>query len=172
MLYREFGKTGLKVSRLGMGAMRLPISKPGEKAPLSSVTGLEESAQVVRHAIDRGINFIDSAPYYCWSESETAVGMAIKGLERSRFYLSTKYPLGDKAPCRKCFRLRLELSLRKMQTDYIDFYHFWGIQWEVYERRDRPAQRACSKRPARPARKGSSATSPSRSTISRRVASS
>jgi uncharacterized protein len=137
MLYREFGKTGLKVSRLGMGAMRLPINKPSEKAPLSSVTGLEESAIIVRHAIDQGINYIDSAPFYSWGDSETAVGMGIKGLDRSRFYLSTKFPLGGD-PCPQCFRLRLELSLRKMQTDYIDFYHFWGIQWDVYERQIAP----------------------------------
>jgi uncharacterized protein len=139
MLYRDFGQTGVKVSRLGFGAMRLPISKPSEKAPLSSASGLEESAAIIRHGIDSGITYIDSAPYYCWGESETAVGLAIQGVPRQSLYLATKYPLfNTKDVCRSCLRLRLELSLRKMRTDYIDFYHFWGITWEVYENQIAP----------------------------------
>jgi uncharacterized protein len=133
MLYRDFGKTGVRVSRLGFGAMRLPISKPGEKSPLSSAKGLGESAEIIRYGIQQGITYIDTAPFYCWSESETALGMAIQGLDRSQFSLATKFPLGGD-PCPQCFRLRLELSLRKMRTDYIDFYHFWGIQWDAYEK--------------------------------------
>lgn len=130
MLYRDFGKTGVKVSRLGFGAMRLPILKEDEKGPRSSITGIEESAAILRHAIEKGITYIDSAPYYCHSESETAIGLAIRGVPRDRIYLSTKYPTEN--ACGTCLRLRLELSLRKMGTDYLDFYHFWGLSWEAY----------------------------------------
>ena len=127
---RDFGRTGARVSRLGFGAMRLPILKADDKAPRSTITGIEESAALIRHAIERGITFVDSAPSYCYSESETAVGLAIRGRPRDRLYLSTKFPLEN--ACGRCLRLRLELSLRKMGTDYLDFYHFWGLSWEGY----------------------------------------
>jgi hypothetical protein len=133
MLYRDFGKTGVKVSRLGFGAMRLPIEKKDEKGPRSSITGIEASARVIRYGIEQGITYLDTAPFYCHSESETALGLAIQGWPRDRLYLSTKYPANG-TQCGKCLRLRLELSLRKMQTDYIDFYHFWGISWDVFQR--------------------------------------
>ena len=131
MQYRPFGKTGVEVSRLGFGAMRLPIERPDKNAPRSAITGIEESAAIVRHAIDRGINYIDSAFGYCHGESETAVGRAIKGLPRERLRLSTKNPMNS--PCGQCYRLRLEVALRRLDTDYIDFYHFHGLSWKAYE---------------------------------------
>jgi predicted aldo/keto reductase-like oxidoreductase len=132
MLLRDFGKTGVKLSRLGFGAMRLPITKE-KGTPLSGAQGIEQSAMVVRYALEKGINYVDSAPYYCHSESETAVGLAIQGWPRERVFLSTKFPV--EGACPRCLRLRLELSLRKMRVDYIDFYHFWGINWEGYVNR-------------------------------------
>jgi predicted aldo/keto reductase-like oxidoreductase len=126
MVYREFGRTGVRVPRLGFGAMRLPINKDDD----GKITGIEESAEIVRHAIDKGIDYIDSAPYYCHHESEVAVGRAIQGYPRDELRVSTKNPL--KNACGDCWRLRLELSLRKLQTTYIDFYHFWGLTWQAY----------------------------------------
>jgi len=136
MLYRDFGKTGAKVSRLGFGAMRLPIRKEGG-APLSGAKGLAESAAVVRRGLELGITYIDSAPGYCHGESETAIGLAIQGWPRENIYIATKYPTWDSA-CPKCLRLRIEMSLRKLKTDYIDFYHFHGIGWDAYVSRIAP----------------------------------
>ena len=127
MHYRPFGKTGAKVSRLGFGAMRLPIRRDDS----GKILGLDEAASLVRHAIDHGINYIDSALNYNERESETAVGRALRGLPRERIYLATKNPLEN--DCGGCWRLRLELSLRKLDTDYIDFYHFWGLSLEAYQ---------------------------------------
>jgi len=127
MIYIDFGNTGAKVSRLGLGAMRLPIRIDEHK----QATGIEESAAIVRHALDKGINYIDTALYYVEHKSEIAVGMGIKGVPRESFYLSTKNP--THSACGSCFRLRLELSLAKLQTPYIDFYHFWGLTWERYQ---------------------------------------
>ncbi len=126
MRYTPFGKTGVQVSRLGFGAMRLPL----EKGEDGKVTGFDEAAALIRHGIDQGITYIDSAPFYCHGESETAVGLAIQGVPRDQLVLSTKYPLRNDCP--DCFKMRLELSLRKMQTDAIDFYHFWGLSWKAY----------------------------------------
>jgi len=126
---REFGKTGVKLARLGFGGMRLPINKD----ETGHVSGIEESAQIIRHAIDSGVNYIDSALYYCHGESEVAVGEAIKSYPRDQLYISTKNPTEN--ACGGCWRLRLELSLRKLQTPYIDFYHFWGLDWKTYRER-------------------------------------
>jgi hypothetical protein len=112
--------------------MRLPIQKD-KGAPLSGARGIEQSAMVVRYALEKGINFVDTAPYYCHSESESAVGLAIQGWPRDRLFLSTKYPV--ESSCGRCLRQRLELSLRKMRADYLDFYHFWGINWDGYVER-------------------------------------
>jgi len=140
MQYRDFGKTGAKVSRLGFGAMRLPIKKDDR----GKITGIEESAELIRRGIDAGINYVDSAPGYCEGESETAIGLAIKGLARNKVYVSTKNSVQN--ACGQCFRLKLELSLRKLDCEYIDFYHFWGQSWENYLNRclgnDGPLARA------------------------------
>ena len=140
MQHREFGKTGAKVSRLGFGAMRLPIKKDED----GKITGVEESAELVRRGIDAGINYVDSAPGYCHRESETAVGLAIKGLARNTVHVSTKNSVQN--ACGQCFRLKLELSLRKLDCGHIDFYHFWGLSWQNYLNRclgsDGPLARA------------------------------
>lgn len=90
MEYRKLGKTGWNVSIIGYGA-----------APLGGVYGkLDEKKGIrsVHTAIDLGINFIDTAPYYGATASETALGKALKGIPRERYYLSTKigrYGLAD-----------------------------------------------------------------------------
>jgi len=126
MQYRKFGNTGVEISALGFGAMRLPQKKVGDK----EVFDHEAGEQLIRKAIDMGVNYIDTAPYYCDKESEIIVGKAIKD-RRNDIYLSTKNPIesdsGDD------FTKRLETSLGKLKTDYIDFYHFWGISWKTYQ---------------------------------------
>jgi hypothetical protein len=129
MLCRDFGKTGVRLSRLGFGAMRLPISKDDT----GRITGIDESAALIRYALDKGVNYVDTAFYYCCSESETAVGRAIKGLPRDRVFISTKNPIEN--ACGSCFRLRLELALRRLDCQYIDFYHFHSLSWEVFQTR-------------------------------------
>ena len=74
MQYREFGKTGFKISALGFGAMRLPEKEINGK----KIFDHEESIRVIRRGIDLGINYIDSAYGYCNYESETIVGKALK----------------------------------------------------------------------------------------------
>jgi len=126
MQYRDFGGSGAKVSRLGFGAMRLPITKDED----GKIRGIEDSAELIRRGIDAGVNYVDSAPGYCHRESETAVGLAIRGLPRDQVYVSTKNSVQN--ACGQCFRLKLELSLRKLDCEVIDFYHFWGLSWQNY----------------------------------------
>ena len=71
MLYREYGKTGIKVSVLGFGAGRFPVAK--RDFDMDRIVG------ILRHALDLGINYVDTAEAYSLNKSEVAVGKAIKG---------------------------------------------------------------------------------------------
>jgi predicted aldo/keto reductase-like oxidoreductase len=128
MLYRPFGNTGIEISRLGFGAMRLPQIDRG----VEMVFDHEESIRILHRAFELGVNYIDTAPYYCDKQSEVIVGKALKGW-RDRVYLSTKNPVEDASGAH--FRERLESSLKKLDTDAIDFYHMWGISWDAFEQK-------------------------------------
>ena len=122
MQYREFGKTGYKISALGFGAMRLPEKEINGK----KVFDHEESIRVIRRGIDLGINYIDSAYGYCNYESETIVGKALKDGYRKKVKISTKFPTWSaKRP--EDFEKCLDEQLKKLDTDKIDFYHFHSL---------------------------------------------
>ncbi|MFA9380695.1 MAG: aldo/keto reductase [Acetanaerobacterium sp.] len=125
MQYREFGKTGIKISTLGFGSMRLPQ----KEVDGNTVYDHEEGVRIIQRAIELGVNYVDTAPYYCNKESEIIVGKAIKGA-RDKIYLSTKNPIEDASGAH--YRERLESSLKKLDTDYIDFYHMWGITLDTF----------------------------------------
>ncbi|MFL0247724.1 aldo/keto reductase [Candidatus Clostridium stratigraminis] len=139
MIYREFGKTGIKVSTLGFGAMRLPMIEVDGKKSIDE----DKAIPVIHRALELGVNYVDTAPYYCDGLSEITVGKALKGC-RDKVYLSTKNPIEDASG--EHFLERLEKSLRKLDTDYIDFYHMWGISLKTYEEKinipDGPLQAA------------------------------
>ena len=122
MQYVEYGKTGKMITRLGFGVLRIPSQlKNGEV-----VYDEEKSIQVIKHAINSGINYFDTAPAYCNKLSESILGKAIKG-HRESLYISTKFDTenGDLMP-------QLEKSLKDLGTDYIDFYHFWGLKLDYF----------------------------------------
>ena len=123
MQYKIFGKTGISMSALGFGAMRLPMDEKGEKVDY------EKATPMIHHAFDLGVNYIDTAPGYCNEDSEVAVGKALKGW-RDKVYLSTKNPIQDASGDN--WRKRLEGSLKKLDVDDIDFYHMWGISLETF----------------------------------------
>lgn len=126
MEYTEFGNTGIEVSRLGFGAMRLPMVEiDGQE-----VVDYDRAVEMIHRAFKKGVNYIDTAPYYCEGKSEVAVGRALEGW-RDQVYLSTKNPIENDSGAD--WRQRLENSLEKLNTDYIDFYHMWGINWETYK---------------------------------------
>ena len=77
MQYANYGKTGLKVSRFGLGCMRFPEDE-------------KDAIEMVRYAIDHGVNYIDTA--YVYKDSETITGKALKDGYRKRTFLATKSP--------------------------------------------------------------------------------
>ena len=132
MQYRIFGKTGIKISSLGFGAMRLPKHIDGEKEEFDYEAGIK----LIRQGIDAGINYLDTAPFYCDKESELIIGQALKDGYRDKVYLSTKLPGEDRGY--DASRKRLEASLERMQTDHIDFYHLWGLNLKRFETEAEP----------------------------------
>lgn len=127
MNYRKFGETGVKISALGFGCMRLPeYEKDGQW-----FIDEEKAIPMLLHAYENGINYFDTAPYYCHSNSEATVGRAFKDI-RDKVMLSTKIPL-EECKTSEDYRKVLQKSLTKMGIDYIDFYHFWGINKKSFE---------------------------------------
>jgi predicted aldo/keto reductase-like oxidoreductase len=125
MQYVEYGKTGVKVSRLGMGCMRLPSSEVDGKTVYNKEAGIA----LIRRAVELGVNYFDTAPYYCDKQSEIILGEALAGI-RDKVYVSTKNPIeNDKGDD---YEKRLETSLKNLRTDHIDFYHFWGISLNTF----------------------------------------
>ncbi|MBU7018269.1 MAG: aldo/keto reductase [Theionarchaea archaeon] len=111
----KLGKTGLKVSRIGMGG--IPIQRPTE----------EEALKVVEHALDLGVTFIDTALGY--GTSEERIGKAIHG-QRDEVIIATKTWARDKATALE----QLELSLKRLNTDFIDIWQFHNIStFETYQ---------------------------------------
>lgn len=128
MQYRKFGNTGVNISALGFGCMRLPeIEQPDGKF----IVDQEKTDAMLRHAYDLGVNYFDTAFFYCHENSEIAVGKALKPI-RDKVYISTKCPL-ERVKSPEDFEAILDISLKKLDTDYVDFYHFWGIGQKAFD---------------------------------------
>lgn len=120
MYYKQYGNTDMKVSAVGMGTMRYSEED-------INAGNLDKCAEVVLYAHEKGINFFDSAPFYCQDKSETITGMALSQLKRDSFYISSKVNLNtlDNKTTSDDFRRRLENSLKRLKVDYLDFYYLW-----------------------------------------------
>lgn len=133
MNYRELGRTGLRVSEIGIGAWQLggPLLLDG-KADGHPDLGRDVCIKLIRQCGELGINFVDTAEQYGAGESESRVGAALKG-QRNRWIISTKFgaqvgPNGERQQDTSARRLpvSLEGSLRRLQTDYLDVY-LWHV---------------------------------------------
>jgi len=123
MKYRPFGKMDWKVSALGFGCMRLPTVKAksaGEKVDD------DEAIRMIRYAIDKGVNYIDTAYPYHEGYSEVLVGKALKDGYDRKVKVATKAPMWlIKKPVD--FDTYLAEQLKRLQMDHVDFYLFHGI---------------------------------------------
>ena len=122
MQYRQLGRSGVRVSILGLGTNRFGA----ESLPQNEVNKVIDAAQ------DLGINFIDTSDTYTQQQSEETLGYALKG-RWDRFVVATKFvlPVGDGPNDRGASRYHMmhavEASLRRLQSDHIDLYylHRW-----------------------------------------------
>ncbi len=117
MQYRKLGRAGVKVSPLCLGTMMF-----------GGQTSEADSIQIIHAALERGINFVDTADMYNHGQSEIVVGKAIAG-RRDRVILATKgrQPMGDgpndSGASRVHMMAALHASLKRLNTDFIDLYY-------------------------------------------------
>ncbi|SEL65372.1 aldo/keto reductase [Haloferax larsenii] len=135
MEYTYLGNTGLEVSRFCLGCMNF-----GSGAEWM-MNDREASLELLDHALDAGINFLDTANAYSRGESERIVGDAIAGRDREEQVVATKvfFPMGDgpnkSGLSRKHILDQAQASLDRLGTDYIDLYqiHRWDEQVPIEE---------------------------------------
>lgn len=123
MPYRRFGREDWEASILGFGCMRLPTS---DGIPISANIIEEEAIEMIRHAIDEGINYLDTAYTYHEEKSEGVLGKALRDGYREKVRIATKSPVwlvektGD-------FDRFLDEQLARLQAGPIDYYLFHGL---------------------------------------------
>jgi predicted aldo/keto reductase-like oxidoreductase len=133
MNYRVLGRTGIEVSALGFGCMRLPTSGAPDKIDEAAATRL------LRDAIEAGVNYVDTAWFYHATtfgqagQSEPFVGRALSGGWRERVRLATKLPQ-QIIRAREDMDRFLEQQLKRLRTDHVDFYLVHGLDGESWDR--------------------------------------
>ncbi len=109
MVYRQFGKTGIKVSAIGLGGSH--IGNPPDE---------NEGIRIVRSAIDRGITFMDNCWDYHDGKSEVVMGKALRDGYRQKVFLMTKFDGRTKAATAR----QIDESLKRLQTDHVDLMQY------------------------------------------------
>ena len=127
MIYNELGKTGMKVSNLSYGASSLG----GVFHDIREAEGIK----AVHTAVDNGINLIDVSPYYGYLKAEKVLGKALKEIDRSRYYLSTKVGRYGKDgvntwdySARRVTESVYE-SMERLNIDYIDIINVHDVEF-------------------------------------------
>lgn len=119
MIYKDF--QGMKLSNLGLGCMRLPVADGNDAA-------VDQAAveKMVALAMERGVNYYDTAWGYHNGNSELVMGKALARHPREKFYLATKFPGYDLSNMGKVEEI-FEKQLEKCQVEYFDFYLFHNV---------------------------------------------
>jgi predicted aldo/keto reductase-like oxidoreductase len=126
MLYRQLGSTGEKISILGFGCMRLPVLN-GQYDKVD----IDRAIPLIRDAIDKGVNYLDTAYPYHNGQSETVIAEALKEGYREKVFIADKLPswLIQK---REDMDHYLQEQLKRLQTEQIDFYLLHSIKEEYW----------------------------------------
>ena len=138
MELRTLGKTGVKVSPLGFGIMRLPMKNGGRATNDTTIedVDMEQSIAMVREAIDGGVNYLDTAYNYLNGKSEEITARILEDGYREKVHLATKSPswlwreVGD-------FDRILSEQLERLKTDHIEFYLLHSINGGTWKRAKR-----------------------------------
>ena len=118
MRYERFNDK-VKLSKLGLGAMRLPQTEPGFAGPVDE----PKAQELIDYCMAHGVNYYDTAYIYHSGRSEVILGRALSGYPRDSFYLADKFNVQANPD----FKAQFEEQLIRLQTEYIDFYLLHGI---------------------------------------------
>lgn len=130
MKYRTMGKLGIQASAFGLGCMRFNGEASGD-----SIINEEKAISLIRRAIDGGVTYLDTAYVYLDKTSEIVLGKALLDGYRDKVTIATKMPM-EAVHNRQEMQDLLDLELKKLQTDHIDFYLMHGIdkkKWEYFK---------------------------------------
>lgn len=119
MIYKDF--QNLKLSALGLGCMRLPVTGSGD-----SNIDKETTERMIAYAMEKGINYYDTAWGYHSGNSELVVGEILAKYPRDKFYIASKFPGYDASLWGKVEEI-FEKQLEKCRVDYFDFYLFHNL---------------------------------------------
>lgn len=120
MEYTKLGNSGIEVSRLCLGCMS--FGDPASKMHAWTLDP-DQSEAIIRHALDLGINFFDTANCYSAGTSEEYLGRAIKrNVARDKVVLASKVYFNEGALSAKAIEREIEGTLRRLGTDYLDLY--------------------------------------------------
>ena len=121
MKYAPLGWSGIKVSKVCLGGMSFGKTSPDFHQWTIDQQGTE---QVIGHAIDRGINFIDTANCYAFGTSEEYIGQALRNLNiaRHQVVLASKVYFNDGHLSKEAINREIDGTLKRLGTDYLDLY--------------------------------------------------
>jgi uncharacterized protein len=128
MKFRKMGSLGWEVSALGFGCMRLPTVQTEDGEKINET----EAIRIIRHGIDNGINYVDTAWPYHGGESELVVGKALLNGYREKVKLVSKLPTWELKESEDVDKF-LTQQLDKLQTSYLDIYLVHGLSRERFE---------------------------------------
>jgi hypothetical protein len=127
MHYRRFGELDWKASALGFGCMRLPTENGKEDIDEAQAT------EMLRYAIDNGVNYVDTAYPYHGGNSEPFVGRALQDGYREKVRVATKMP-SWKIEGREDFDRYLNEQLERLQTEHVDFYLLHALREDSWHK--------------------------------------
>ena len=119
MIYKKF--QNIQISALGMGCMRFPVQENDFKK-----IDVEKTREMIAYAMEKGVNYFDTAWGYHGGQSETVLGDILKEYPRESFYLASKFPGYDLSNMGKVEEI-FEKQLQKCQVEYFDFYMFHNV---------------------------------------------
>ena len=129
MTYRRNPKTGEQVSLLGYGCMRWPFISGQDGESSAEIIDQQAVNELVDCALAHGVNYFDTAPFYCRALSEKATGIALGRHPRGSYYIATKMSnmglAGRGLSPSESYEASLQIyrnSFESLQTDYIDYY--------------------------------------------------
>lgn len=128
MQYRTYATSGEKISLLGFGTMRLPVVDKNE-----ALIDEAEAIRMMRHAIDKGVNYMDTAFMYHDGASEVVLGKALKDGYREKVFIADKMPIWM-AKKSGGIEALFEEQLRRLDVDFIDFYLVHNLTRSLWQK--------------------------------------